>query len=106
MYGTVPGGSVKEPPSVSPAWSLFCMGAQLRKEAGVYRFPFPVDGRPAVYVVNWDGSESDPWPIFEDEIEQEVVDDLADALWRARPSRSSGRGGAGAASGRPVLRLL
>lgn len=69
----------------------------------VYRFAFLIDGRPAYYTIGWDGERSDLRVVGERESEQDVIDELADELWITRPKQ---RGGKGAASPRPLLRLL
>lgn len=80
------------------------MLARTVPEPGVYRFFALIDGRPAYYTIDWHGVESEPRRVDEYETEQEVIDDLADALWLLKPRGPNGKG---AASGqRPFLRLL
>lgn len=77
------------------------MVAQEKPSAVVCKFIGLIDGRPAYYVVDWHGVESDVTVVAEDETEQEVIDRLSDALWVTRP-RGKGVGPVP----RPLLRLL
>ena len=77
------------------------MAAQQKPAAVVCKFFGLIDGRPAYYVIDWHGVESDVTPVGEDETEQEVIDRLSDALWVTRP-----RGVSGGPVQRPLLRLL
>lgn len=75
-------------------------------EAGVFRFAFLIDGRPAFYTIGYHGERSEPRRVDEDETEAEVIDDLADALWLLRPASSSMREKGVASGQKPFLRLL
>lgn len=79
------------------------MAAKRTPEPGVYPFFVLIDGRPAFYVVGWDGKRSEVRVVGEHETEQQVVDELADELWVTRPRHLRG---AEEASHRPILRLL
>lgn len=68
----------------------------------VCRFPFPIDGRPAFYVVDWHGDRSELRIVEADETEDEVIESLSDALWLVRPRGASSE----AQARQPRLRLL
>lgn len=94
-YSADPGGA-------GPTLALVpMMPARQIPVAVVCKFPFPVDGRPAFYVVDYHGVESELTLVDEGETEQEVIDRLSDALWVTRPRGASGR-----PVPRPLLRLL
>jgi hypothetical protein len=76
------------------------MVAQHTRKPGVYRRAFLIDGRPAFYVIDWHGVESEETIVEEGETEREVIDRLSAALWLVRPR------GSAAQVPRPVLRLL
>lgn len=76
------------------------MAAHKNPKPGVYRCFYPIDGRPAFYVIDYHGARSEDRRVEEDELETEVIADLSAALWAVRPRE------AGARAPRPVLRLL
>ena len=77
------------------------MAAAKKPVAVVCKFLGLIDGRPAYYVVDWHGVESDVTVVGEDETEREVIERLSDALWVTRP-----RGNGVGQVQRPLLRLL
>lgn len=58
--------------------------------AVVCKFPFPVEGRPAFYLVDWKGFEHELRVVGEDETEREVIEELREEAGPS-PSRSGGR---------------
>lgn len=96
-YRAEPLGSCS-PPTVSP---YLMMAASRTPEAVVCKFFGLINGRPAFYVVDWHGVESELHVVGEDETEDEVIERLSDALWVTRP-----RGKGAASVQRPHLRLL
>ena len=77
------------------------MAAQKKPVAVVCKFFGLIDGRPAYFVVDWHGVESELHVVGEDETEEEVIERLSDALWVTRP-----RGGGVGLVQRPLLRLM
>lgn len=59
----------------------------------VCRFPFPIEGRQAFYVIDWHGHRSELRIVEDDETEAEVIEHLSAALWVTRP-RGASAGGA------------
>lgn len=80
------------------------MAARKHPEPAVYPCSYLIDGRPAYFVIGWDGSRSEDHVVGEFETEREVIDYLADALWTVRPRELRGKGPAQVA--RPGLRLV
>lgn len=80
------------------------MAAKKRPEPGVYPCSYLLDGRPAYFVVGWDGTRSEDHVVSELETERQVIDYLADALWAVRPRGLRVKGSERAE--RPGLRLV
>ena len=76
------------------------MAARKTRKPGVYPCFYQIDGRPAYFVVDWYGEQSEDRRVDEFETDEEVIAYLADALWAVRPR------GTGVRVQRPVLRLL
>lgn len=79
------------------------MAANKLPEPGVYPSAHLIDGRPAYFVIDYHGVQSEDYIVGEHETEQQVIAYLADALWAVRPrgvGRDRGRGE------RPGLRLV
>lgn len=81
------------------------MPARQSPEAGVYRCSYLIDGRPAYFIVDYHGAEHDDRRVHEHETEQEVREELQEALWFMNPRRRGGRYPS-APSRQPPLRLL
>lgn len=79
------------------------MAAQRIAEPGVYRFFALIDGRPAFYVVDWNGIEHELRIVGEDEHEGEVIAELSDEMG---PSPSRSGASPRRRPGRPPLFLL
>lgn len=74
-------------------------------EPGVYRFFALIDGRPAYYIVDYDGVEHDARVVSEFETERQVIDELREALWFMNPRRRGAKYPK-EPSRQPPLRLL
>lgn len=81
--------------------------AQEKPEVGVYRCAHLINGSPAYVVVDWHGVESEERLVAEWETEEDVIEELSNALWLTRPKRGK-RGEPSSARGqRPsFLRLM
>jgi hypothetical protein len=81
------------------------MPKRATREPGVYPCSYLIDGRPAYFVITWDGTQSEDHVVSEDETEEQVIRYLADALWAVRPRGLGGGRGRGRDE-RPGLRLV